>query len=243
MTDGHYGILGYDLGRVGRWVRIGYGPLIGIGAVASILLGLREAIDGSELLLQAAAYFVAIAVAYLLVYGLLGERLFARANPWLNTLILVGPALTIVYWNLTLGYAVGADLPVALQLAMLVYIGISYLVQALIGYGGCEVVAVPILVFRRRYVSYCLPIVMIDAAERGWVESTGLRRGLWVALGVASLVTITLGIVRIGPPAVSGVAFLVVASLVAALTYVERRASRARVAATSSQVLSDGAMR
>jgi hypothetical protein len=223
-----YGTVGYDLGRVGRWARVGYGLLIAAGAAASTVVGLDEAGDQAAFLLQAAAYLAGITVAYLLAYWLLGERLFARANPWLNTLILVGPALLVVYWNLTLGYAVGAELPAPLALAMLAYVAASFLVQAAIGYGGCEVVALPILVFRRRYVSYCLPIVMIDAAERGWVDSGGLRRGVWVALGLASLVTVTLGLTRVGPPLLSGVAFVIVAVLVATLTYLDRRATRLR---------------
>lgn len=223
-----YGTVGYDLGRVGRWARVGYGLLIAAGAAASSVIGLGEAANPGAFLLQTLAYLAAITVAYLAAYWLLGERLFARANPWLNTLILVGPALLIVYWNLTLGYALGAELPAALALAMLAYVAASFLVQAAIGYGGCEVVALPILVFRRRYVSYCLPIVMIDAAERGWMDSSGLRRGVWVALGFASLVTVTLGITRVGPPLLSGLAFVIVAVLVATLAYLDRRAARLR---------------
>jgi hypothetical protein len=218
-----YGTVGYDLGPVGRWSRVGYGLLAAAGAAASTLIGLDEAADPVAFLLQAAAYLAAITLAYLAAYWLLGERVFARADPWLNTLILVGPALTVSFWNLTLGPALGVDLPTPLTLAMLAYVGLSFVVEALIGYGGCEVVALPILVFQRRYVTYCVPVVLIDAAERGWMESRGLRRGLWIALGGASLVTITLGILRLAPAALSGLAFLVVAALVAALTALERR--------------------
>jgi hypothetical protein len=221
--------------RSGRWARVGYGLLIAAGSAASALVGLNRADDPVAFALQTVGYLAAITVAYLAAYWLLGERLFARANPWLNTLILVGPALTVAYWNLTLGYALGTELPAPLVLAMLIYIGVSFVVEAAIDYGGCEVVALPILVFRRRYVSYCLPVVMIDAAERGWMESTGLRRGLWIALGLASLVTVTLGFTRAGPPAVSGLAFLVVAALVAALTYLDRRAVRPRAEGAAAE--------
>lgn len=232
-----YGTVGYDLGRVGRWARLGYGLLIAAGTVASTIVRLDDAGDPAAFLMQAGASLAAITGAYLAAYWLLGERLFARANPWLNTLILVGPALLIAYWNLTLGYALGAELPAPLVLAMLAYIGVSFVIEAAIDYGGCEVVALPILVFRRRYISYCLPVVMIDAAERGWMDSTGLRRGVWIALGVASLVTVTLGLTRIGPPALSGVAFMIVAVLVATLTYLDRREARlrARLAGSPAQ--------
>jgi len=235
-----FGTVGYDLGRVGRWARVGYALLIAGGSAASTVIGLANATDPGAFLLQTMAYLAAIAVAYLAAYWLLGERFFARANPWLNTLILVGPSLAIAYWNLTLGYALGAELPAPLVLAMLAYIGVSLVVEAAIGYGGCEVVALPILVFRRRYVSYCLPIVMIDAAERGWTDSTGLRRGVWIALGVASVLTVTLGITRVGPPALSGMTFVIVAVLVATLTYLDRREARlpARVVGSPAQASS-----
>jgi hypothetical protein len=212
-----YGTVGYDLGTVGRWSRVGYGLLIAAGAAASTLVRLGRTHNHAGFLLQAALAFVGIAVAYVAVYGLLSERVFARAAPWLNTLILVGPALTVAYWNLTLGHALGVDLPAALTLAMLTYVGVSLVLQTVLGYGGCEVVALPILVFRRRYVTYCIPIVLVDAAERGWLESSGARRGLWIALGVAALGTILLGLLGIAP-AVTGLAFLVVATLVAVLT-------------------------
>jgi len=58
-----------------------------------------------------------------------------------------------------------------------------------------------------------------------------------VALGLASLVTVTLGITRVGPPALSGVAFMIVAVLVGTLTYLDRREARlrARVAGSPAQ--------
>jgi hypothetical protein len=219
---GRYGTVGYNLGTAGRWSRFGLGLLIAAGTIASTLLGHGPAQDPGTLLLTTALAFAGIAAAYLVVYALLGQRVFARANPWLNTLILVGPALTIAYWNFTLGAALGVDLPAALTLAMLAYVGASLVLESFIGYGGCEVVALPILVFRRRYVTYCLPLVLVDRAERGWLESAGARRILWVALGGAALGTILLGLFGISPMA-SGLAFLVVVVLVAALTLLERR--------------------
>jgi hypothetical protein len=217
-----YGTVGYNLGTAGRWSRFGLGLLIAAGTAASTLLGHGPAQDPVTLLATTALALAGIAATYLVVYALLGERVFARANPWLNTLILVGPALTIAYWNITLGAALGVALPAALTLAMLAYVGASLVLESFIGYGGCEVVALPILVLRRRYVTYCIPIVLVDRAERGWLESAGVRRLLWVALGGAALGTILLALFGIAPVA-SGLAFLVVVALVAALTLLERR--------------------
>lgn len=224
-----YGQVGYDVGRAGRWFRFGFGLLISAGAAASLLTLAGGANGFSPSFMAGTALALgAITLAYLAGYRALGERLFARAHPWLNTLVLVGPALVLSYWNLSLGNLVGLLLPAPLELGMLAYIGISLVVESFIGYGGCEVVALPILVFRRRYVTYCVPIVMLDAAERSWTESRGLRRGLWVALGIASSVTIVLGIAGISAAGFTGaglttLAFLVVAALVAALTLLEQR--------------------
>jgi len=217
-----YGTVGYDLGTAGRWSRFGLGLLIAAGATASTLLGHGPAQDPATLLETTALCLAGIAAAYLVAYALLGERVFARAHPWLNTLILVGPALTLAYWNLTLGAALGVEIPAALPLAMLAYVGASLVLESFLGYGGCEVVALPILVLRRRYVTYCLPLVLVDRAERGWLESAGARRVVWVALAIAALGTILLGLFGIAPVA-SGLAFGVVVALVAALTLLERR--------------------
>ena len=232
-----YGTVGYDVGSVGRWTRVGYGLLIALGASASTLLSSNFSRDVGPYVLGTVAFLAAITLAYLAIYGLLGERVFARANPWLNTFILVGPALLVGYWNLTLRNILGVSLPGPLTLAMLVYIGISLLVEARIGYGGCEVVALPILVFRRRYVTYCVPIVLLDASERGWVDSVGARRWVWVLLGGAALATILLAILNI-QPLLSGLALLLLAGLISLLVVFDARTTRGfrRGAAPGSQV-------
>jgi hypothetical protein len=217
-----YGTVGYDVGRVGRWSRFGYGLLVAVGATASTLLSPGRTAELGSFLLQVALFFGAITLVYLGVYWLLGERVFARANPWLNTLILVGPALALSWWNLTLRPVLGVALPAPLTLAMLIYIGLSLVLEAWIRYGGCEVVALPILVFRRRYVTYCVPVVLVDTAERGWVESAGLQRTVWIALGLAALVTILLAILGV-QPLLSGLALVVLAALVGVLAMLDRR--------------------
>ncbi len=52
-----------------------------------------------------------------------------------------------------------------------VYIGISFILQWRIGYGGCEVVSIPIILLRRRYVTYCVPLVALDAMEKKIIDS------------------------------------------------------------------------
>jgi len=40
------------------------------------------------------------------------------------------------------------------------------ILQWRIKYGGCEVVSLPIMLFKRRYTTYCIPLAVLDAAER-----------------------------------------------------------------------------
>jgi len=147
----------------------------GMGAVNSRSSGHRNCqYIGSVISLsfygQAALYLIGIAVTYSVVYYLLGERLFAKANPWINTLILVGPAIFIIWWNIVFAAFVEFQLPPALGFAMGAYVGISFILQWKIKYGGCEVVALPIILFKRRYTTYCVPLVALDAVEKVIVD-------------------------------------------------------------------------
>ena len=47
-----------------------------------------------------------------------------------------------------------------------VYIVLSFILQWRIKYGGCEVVALPIILFKKRYTTYCMPLVALDAVEK-----------------------------------------------------------------------------
>jgi len=115
---------------------------------------------------------VVITVAYTTVYLYLGERLFATANPWLDTAILVGPAFVTAWWQFAIGPITAIRLPTGLSLAMGLYVGISLILQWHIRYGGCEVVAIPILLFKKRYITYCIPLVAADAVEKAIVDRT-----------------------------------------------------------------------
>ena len=55
-------------------------------------------------------------------------------------------------------------------MAMVGYFSTSLLFSAFAGYGGCEVVAIPSLIFRRWYTVYC-PLNAIDVVERSLTAS------------------------------------------------------------------------
>ena len=167
--------VGLDVGSVGRWTRLGMGAIM-LAPIAEQLLRNTSLAASANFYGEAALYLIGIIASYLTVYYLLGERLFARANPWINTLILVGPAIVIVWWNTAISPAVGVALPGGLSLAFGLYVGISFVLQWKIRYGGCEVVAIPILLLKRRYTTYCIPLVVLDAVEKQVMESrTGSR--------------------------------------------------------------------
>lgn len=165
-----YGKLGVDVGIFGRWSRLFWGILILAPLTIATLQDIADGGVSSSFYVQTALYFAGILVAYTAVYWFLGERLFARANPWINTVILVGPAIVVAWWNLILYPITGFRLPGPLQLAMGLYIGISFILQWKISYGGCEVVSIPILLFKRRYATYCVPLVALDAVEKAIID-------------------------------------------------------------------------
>lgn len=164
-----FGTLGLDVGVFGRWSRLVLGLMLLAPIVFAVITSDR--LDSGEFYLQATLYLVGITAAYVLVYWAFGERFFATANPWVNTAIFVGPAFMVGWWPILFAPATGVELPKALILAMGVYIGVSFILQWRIGYGGCEVVSIPIILLRRRYVTYCIPLIALDAVEKKIVDS------------------------------------------------------------------------
>ena len=151
-------VLGLDAGPIGRVARLVLGGLIPIYSIIRLLLN-------SDLTLgfyaQAVLYFAAIFLVYLAAHYFLGERLLARVNPWIGTLILVGPPSVALLFELG---------PGPFQLALGLYISISLIFNFIMSYGGCEVMALPSLIFRRRYVVYC-PWNVVDLADKVIADS------------------------------------------------------------------------
>ena len=162
-----FGTLGLNIGAAGIVFRV----LLALLYLISIPLEVLNRVNLSSLppfLAFVAIYFGGIAAAYTLTYYLLGDRLSGSA--WVNTAIFVGPAWLVLAWNPVLGALTGLVLPAAFNVGMGVYIGISFILQAKMRYGGCEVVAVPILLVKRRYPTYCIPLVAVDAVEKAVVD-------------------------------------------------------------------------
>lgn len=143
--------LGNDVRVVGRWARLILGVVI-IVDLAGELIALALP---PTFYLQSGLYFAGIFLVYLAAFYFLGERLLARANPWVGTFLLVVPAVAALFLDF---------LPSAFRLALLLYIGISLILNFAMSYGGCEVLAIPTFIFRRRYTVYC-PSTVVDLIE------------------------------------------------------------------------------
>jgi hypothetical protein len=161
MTTPTHFTIGVQSTTFGRGVRLLLGVLFLLYA-ALRMLSLHERVAALPVL----GAFLGILVVYYGAYLVLERPLLARQHPWLNTLVFVVPALVIVFAPL---------FPSWLQVGMVLYWGVSLLLNALIGYGGCEVLAVPTLVYKRRYHVYC-PTNVIDLAERAVTRPQGKAR-------------------------------------------------------------------
>ena len=148
--------LGLSAGLLGRWTRLILGGFM-LVYVIFLLITNQPSLGFYG---EAALYFVGVFGAYLVAHYYLGERFFARVNPWITTLILVGPPVVMMVFQLG---------PVTYQLAFSLYASISLIFNFFMSYGGCEVVAIPSLIFRRRYVVYC-PWNVVDVVDKVIVE-------------------------------------------------------------------------
>ena len=152
--------VGYDVRIVGRLARLvgGLIPLILILMDIAILDNPIPKVEPLILWRDTGIYLIAVAVAYAVLYYMLSDRFLdwlGRVNPWISTVIFVGPPLAVA--ALSLG-------PDAFRLGLGMYVAASAILAAAMSYGGCEVVALPALLFKQRHVVYC-PYNIVDVIE------------------------------------------------------------------------------
>ncbi len=149
--------IGSGVGVVGRWFRL----FIGLYYVVFMVLRpiLLEPMSSADLLpfvANVGLNLALIAAIYFAVFWAIGELVLSRMNPWTGTLVFLGTP--------TLLFVLGV-LPPAVGVALGLYISLSLIATFFMRYGGCEVVALPSLLLRRRYTMYC-PYNALDAVER-----------------------------------------------------------------------------
>ena len=171
--------VGRDLFPGGRVVRLLAGLLFLASVADSLLMDAAGPLSWWLLGLLAMVFTLA-AAGYTALVAVLGERVLTRVDPWLAAVILYAPLAVILTLPFVPAWAaVGAGL----------YIGVSLVVEAVIGYGGCEIAGIPTLLLHRRYTIYCL-FNSADLAERALRD-----RSRWAAgvLGVVAFV-LTVGV-------------------------------------------------
>jgi uncharacterized protein DUF6410 len=142
--------IGRQVGGCGRWARF----VLGLLGLAYIGVEVAHLGPSAALIERLAGGLLLTTALYLAVFWLLGERV---SQPWLRTVIFWLPAVFIL-------------LPEGWGLGVLLYWSVACLVTALVSYGGCEVVALPSLLFRRYYTVYC-PLNAIDLIERRYTRT------------------------------------------------------------------------
>jgi hypothetical protein len=162
--------IGYDVRIVGRLVRFMAGliPLILILMDIFILDTPNPEIPPIILFRDTVLYLLVVVAAYTIGFYILSDRalnLLGRVNPWIPTAIFVGPPIIVAIFSL------GPD---AFRLGLGSYVAVTSILAAAMGYGGCEVVALPSLFFKQRHVVYC-PSNIVDVIEDAAVRNTRKR--------------------------------------------------------------------
>ncbi len=88
-------VLGRDAGRLGRVLRL----IVGVLLLSGILWDVMANAPPRGFYGATALYFVVVTGVYFVAHYLLGEGVFARMNPWISTLILIGPRWRCSSWT------------------------------------------------------------------------------------------------------------------------------------------------
>ena len=176
-----YGKIGRDVGIVGRWIRLVLGIMLTFTVLYDFLGGNHTHSTRTNVLVV--LFFVGFVLAYYGIYLLVAERLNGK-SPWIATIIFVLPAIYfaninafLVPFEWSIGYLIGMPfINHPITIAMILYIGISFPIQFLTKYGGCEVIAIQNLIFRKNHPSYCIPLLPIDVLEKTIVDAIASRR-------------------------------------------------------------------
>ena len=113
---GRFGKLGLDVGVFSRWSRLLWGVAILLPLAFGVVGDIQGSASSPWFYGLAGVYFIGIGAGHVAVYWALGERFFAKTNPWVNTAVFVGPAFVVAWWQLLIRPVTGIDLPSALPM-------------------------------------------------------------------------------------------------------------------------------
>ena len=165
-------IIGRGIGPVGRWLRLLLGLYFLIFLVLDPLYLHPVPEEIPAFVLIVGGYTLLITGIYFVVFYLIGERVLSRMNPWTGTVIFLGIPMTLG----VLGF-----LPQPVQMAFWLYVSGSLVLIFFMRYGGCEAVALPSLLLKRRFTMYC-PFNSVDAVERAVTPDESMTRHRLLAI-------------------------------------------------------------
>ncbi len=175
-----YGKVGRDVGVVGRWIRLLIGMVMTLVVLYDFFGGTHTHSLRTNTLIV--LFFVGFIFAYLAGYLLIAEKIKDK-SPWIATMIFVFPAMYFfvngffVPSELSFGYLIGMPyINHPITIAIILYVGISFPIQFFTKYGGCEVIAIQNLIYRKNYSSYCVPLLPIDILEKTIVDAIARNR-------------------------------------------------------------------
>ena len=145
--------VGQEIGGCGRCTRV----VLGLLLLVSFGTSIAQSGPSAVLIGQLAGGLLLTAILYVVLFWQLGERV---RHPWLRTPLFWLPAAFIPFLFL---------IPWGWGSGVLLYLSVSLIVAAPSSYGGCEMVALPSLLFRRQYTVYC-PLNAIDLVERRYTQ-------------------------------------------------------------------------
>ncbi|WP_444993881.1 hypothetical protein [Aliikangiella sp. IMCC44359] len=160
--------LGVSVGSVGRFIRLWLGVCVLIWVGVDFYPVTHS--HNLDFFLMMAGSFLALTVSFTLLHILIGSYLVGK-NPIYGTLIFVLPMIYLLVapeldHSQQFGHWFGwPELNHPFRIGLLLFLGVSLIVQFFDKYGGCEVVAIPNVLFRKNYGTYCLPLLVIDALE------------------------------------------------------------------------------
>ncbi|MDX1459407.1 MAG: DUF6410 domain-containing protein, partial [Marinobacter sp.] len=171
--------IGREVGVVGRWFRLVIGLYFSLLVTVVAVLG-DPISDALSFLGQVGLYFLLFLAIYLVAFRVLSGRILGRTDPWVGTLIFLGPVAVIGAFELG---------PAPFRVGLSLYYSLSSILNFAMSYGGCEVVALPSLIFRTRYTLYC-PYNAVDVVENALLKGSATNQ----AFGILSLaITVLIG--------------------------------------------------
>ena len=146
----------HTAGIIGRTLRL----MLAILLVWLTYITMR--MDDRVFNLRVLAVFVGLIAFYSIVHFTI-SRYVTGLNPWYGAALAVAPVIIV--------FAVGGPLG---RVASVAFVGVSLLLQAIRGDGGCEVMAMPSMLFGRRTHLVCIFFSPIDWVEKHLTGPGGL---------------------------------------------------------------------